>query len=61
MELDTMLERLKSFYHECLRVFTITKKPTKEEFKVIVKVSAIGILIIGLIGFMIHVAWQMIA
>ena len=56
-----MLERLKSFYHECLRVFTITKKPTKEEFTVIVKVSAIGILIIGLIGFLIQMLWQTLA
>ena len=48
------LTRLKSFYAECVRVFRITKKPTNEEFKAIVKVSGLGILLIGLVGFIIH-------
>jgi protein transport protein SEC61 subunit gamma and related proteins len=43
-----------AFVKECLRVFRITKKPSNEEFKTIVKVSGIGILVIGLIGFLIH-------
>ncbi|MGV8141449.1 MAG: protein translocase SEC61 complex subunit gamma [Candidatus Woesearchaeota archaeon] len=46
--------RFKSFVMECVRVFKITKKPTKEEFKTISKVSGLGILIIGLIGFLVH-------
>jgi protein translocase SEC61 complex gamma subunit len=32
-----------------------------EEFKIIVKVSGIGILIIGVIGFVIQIAWQMMS
>ncbi len=52
-----MLTRLKSFIYECIRVFKVTKKPSKEEFKIIVKVSAIGILLIGFIGFAIHIGW----
>ena len=55
-----MFQRLKSFSLECLRVLKVTKKPTKEEFKIIVKVSAIGILFIGVIGFIVHVLWQVI-
>ena len=55
-----MLSRFKSFVIECRRVFTVTKKPTKDEFKIIVKVSGIGILIIGFIGFIIQIAWQLI-
>ena len=54
-----MLTRLKSFVLECIRVFQVTKKPNKEEFTIIVKVSAIGILLIGLVGFVIQVAWQL--
>jgi protein transport protein SEC61 subunit gamma and related proteins len=50
--------RLKSFLHECIRVFKVTKKPSMEEFKVIVKVSGIGMLIIGLMGFVIQITWQ---
>ncbi|MEK6861472.1 MAG: protein translocase SEC61 complex subunit gamma [Nanoarchaeota archaeon] len=56
-----MLERLKPFIQECIRVFKVTKKPSKEELKTIVKVSGIGILFIGLIGFVIHIIWTMLS
>ena len=55
-----VLAKLKSFYAECVRVFRITKKPTKEEYKAIVKVSGLGILLIGFIGFLIHLVDQII-
>jgi protein transport protein SEC61 subunit gamma and related proteins len=54
-EKQTMWTRIKTFTRECVRVFKITKKPTKDEFKTISKVAGIGILIIGLIGFIVHV------
>ena len=47
--------RFKSFVRECVRVFKITKKPTREEYKNISKVAGLGILIIGLLGFLVHV------
>ena len=53
-------ERLKKFINESIRVFKITKKPGSEEFKTIVKVTSIGALIIGFIGFIIHVMAQLI-
>lgn len=59
-EKRTLISRFRSFVIECKRVFKVTKKPTKEEFRVIVKVSGIGILIIGLIGFIIQIIWQII-
>ncbi|MGM5480869.1 MAG: protein translocase SEC61 complex subunit gamma [Nanobdellota archaeon] len=46
--------KLKSFYKECVRVFKVTKKPSQDEYKAILKVSGLGILLIGLIGFLIH-------
>ena len=46
--------KLKSFLMECLRVLKVTKKPDAIEFKAIVKVSGLGILIIGLIGFVVQ-------
>ena len=45
---------LKSFVRECVRVVKITKKPTKEEYKNIVKISGLGILVIGMLGFLIQ-------
>ena len=46
--------KIKAFVAECVRVFKITKKPSGFEFKTIVKVSGLGILIIGFIGFVIQ-------
>jgi len=47
-------QRIKRFIRECRRVLKVTKKPSKMEFKTIVKVSGLGILIIGFIGFIVH-------
>ncbi len=54
------LDKLKNFINESIRVFKITKKPSSEEFKTIVKVTGIGTLIIGFIGFVIHLISQLI-
>ena len=56
----TLFSRLKSFLLESRRVFRVTKKPSMEEYKSIVKVSAIGIAVIGIIGFIIQLLWQLI-
>ena len=48
----------KEFVRESKRVFRITKKPDKIEFKTVVKVSGLGILFIGLIGFLLHMLGQ---
>ena len=47
-------QRFKNYIIECKRVLKITKKPSNEEFKAIVKVSGLGILVIGAIGFIIQ-------
>lgn len=46
--------KIRSFIQECARVLKVTKKPDALEFKTIVKVSGIGILVIGLIGFIVQ-------
>lgn len=52
--------KFKDFLSECMRVLRVTKKPGKEEFKVIVKVSGIGILIIGFIGFIVFIIGDLV-
>lgn len=52
--------KLRSFYFECIRVLKITKKPSSMEFKTIVKVSGLGIIIIGLLGFFIQMLRQLL-
>ena len=48
--------RFKEFVKESRRVLRVTKKPTGDEFKTIVKISGAGILLIGLMGFLIFFA-----
>ncbi len=45
--------KLKSFFIQAARVWHVLRKPTMDEFKAIAKVSAIGILAMGAIGFII--------
>jgi protein transport protein SEC61 subunit gamma-like protein len=45
--------KTKSFYVKCARVWQVLKKPTKEEFKITSKISAISIIILGVVGFII--------
>ena len=48
-----MHQKIKSLFFQSVRVWRILKKPSSEEFKTVSKVSALGILILGLIGFLI--------
>ena len=47
------IEKLKSFVLQSRRVWQILKKPTTAEFKTVAKISAIGILAIGAMSFII--------
>mgnify|MGYP003967961267 CR=1 FL=1 len=49
-----MTQKFKNYVIECKRVLRVTKKPSNDEFKAIVKVSGLGILVIGAIGFLIQ-------
>jgi len=44
---------LKSFIRQSLRVWRLLKKPDKYEFTTISKVSAIGLGLVGIMGFLI--------
>ena len=48
-------EEIKSFVLKCKRVWHTLKKPSRKEFEQVVKISAIGILIIGAFGFFISI------
>ena len=57
-ETITWKSKLRSLLTEYGRVLRITKKPTKDEYKTIVKVSGLGIVAIGLLGFLLHLVWE---
>ena len=44
--------KTKSFMIQCKRVWNVLRKPSKQEFKMVAKISAIGILVIGALGFL---------
>jgi protein transport protein SEC61 subunit gamma and related proteins len=56
----TLSGKLRNFVAESIRVLKITKKPTKEEYQTILKASALGMAIIGILGFLIQIIMQLI-
>lgn len=59
-KLKEMWTNLLRFLRECQRVLKVTQKPNKEEFITTAKVSAIGLAVIGLIGFALSMIQQLI-
>jgi protein transport protein SEC61 subunit gamma-like protein len=53
MGLRNLIERMR-------RVLLVSTKPDKEEFKQSVKITGIGIIIIGMIGFIIFMIIQLL-
>ncbi len=43
-----------------IRVWKVTKKPSKTEYFSVVKIVLIGFFIIGLIGFIMEILWQLV-
>ena len=52
MDIASWPGRIKTYVLECRRVLKVTKKPDSMEFKTIVKVSGLGLLLVGLVGFL---------
>jgi protein transport protein SEC61 subunit gamma and related proteins len=53
-------ESMASFIKQCQRVLKVSKKPDREEYVNVAKVTAVGIIIIGVIGFVIIIVAQLI-
>ncbi len=53
-----LARKLITQYNKYLRVWRLLRKPTMTEFKTISKVTAIGLLIIGALGFVISIAMK---
>lgn len=53
-------ESINRFFKQCKRVLRVSKKPDREEYLNFSKVTAIGILIIGAIGFAIVLISQLV-
>jgi protein transport protein SEC61 subunit gamma and related proteins len=51
---------LRTFLAECKRVLLITRKPSKQEYKDLVKITGLGLLIIGFVGFLVQFLYLVI-
>jgi protein translocase SEC61 complex gamma subunit len=54
--MNQTLLKIKSGFQQYKRVWRLLKRPTPQEFKMISKVSLIGLLIIGAFGFVLSLA-----
>ncbi|MFA5019512.1 MAG: protein translocase SEC61 complex subunit gamma [Candidatus Pacearchaeota archaeon] len=50
-----------NFFRKCARVWVVLRKPTRDEWSMIAKVSAVGILVIGLLGFAVSLLLRFVA
>ena len=51
--------RFSRFVSECRRVLKITRKPTWPEYTMLAKVTGLGILVIGMLGFVLTIVVQL--
>jgi protein transport protein SEC61 subunit gamma-like protein len=54
-----MIDKIKNFLSQIRRVLLVSSKPDKEEFKQSAKITGMGIVIIGIIGFLVFMAFQL--
>ncbi len=54
------MKKLRKTLKRYIRVLKITNKPSMEEFKMSTKVTGIGILLIGLVGFLLYLIGNII-
>ncbi len=56
-----MLKRVKSFLNQSKRIMTIASKPDKQEYRDYSKVIALGVLVLGVFGFIIYTIFTLLA
>ena len=54
------MQKIKDFFEQCKRVWNLARKPDREEISMVSKVSAVGILLIGIVGFIVGIIIEMI-
>lgn len=60
-ELRSRPGRIGKFLNNAMRVLRLSKKPSKEEFWTVAKITGLGILLIGFIGYIIEsVKWLIV-
>jgi protein transport protein SEC61 subunit gamma-like protein len=55
-----MVLELNELIKRCIRIIYISRKPTAEEFEKVAKVTSLGMVAFGLIGFVISLIFRFI-
>ncbi len=55
-----MIEKLKGFITQARRVLLVASKPDKDDYKQSAKITSLGMVIIGALGFVIFLIVQLI-
>ena len=55
-----IVEPVGKFFMDSKRIFRVSRKPTKEEYKRMALIIGIGIVIIGVIGFLIQLFFELV-
>ena len=53
-------ESIGSFIKQCERVLKISRKPDNSEYKTVANVTGIGVIAIGVVGFIITIVSQLL-
>jgi len=56
----SLKERWESFWANTIRVLRVTRKPSLDEFKTVSKVAGLGLLAMGLLGFLLQIVLKFI-
>ncbi len=52
--------KFKHFVSECIRILRLARKPTKDEYMVIAKITGLGMVIIGVLGMVITIFAELV-
>ncbi len=55
------IRKIAEFLKQCVRVLKVSSKPKKREFLLTAKICALGIVILGIIGFIVYAIFEMLA
>lgn len=54
------VSKFQDFLLKCARVWAVMRKPTKDELKITAQAAGLGMLIVGLLGFLVSVAVRLL-
>ncbi|MGZ7046869.1 MAG: protein translocase SEC61 complex subunit gamma [Methanobacterium sp.] len=55
------METISQFLRQCRRVLYVSKRPDRDEYINVAKITGIGVIIIGVIGFVISLIAQLLS